>query len=76
MRKNLRMFYLLSRLIQNLYFKKAGTCHSNPEKSSTMRVNKYIACVYSLFMRCSFDSNENKRHYYRSKNGIKTFINI
>ena len=41
-----------------------------------MRVNKYIACVYSLFMHCSFDSNENKRHYYRSKNGIKTFINI
>ena len=34
---------------------KIDTCHSNPEKSSTTKINKHTACGYSLFLYCSFD---------------------
>ena len=28
---------------------KINTCHNNAEKSSTTKINKHIACGYSLF---------------------------
>ena len=31
------------------------TCHSNPKKSSTTKINKHTACGYSLFAHCLFD---------------------
>ena len=39
---------------------KMSTCHNNPEKSSTTKVNKYTLSSYSMFTRCSFDTTENK----------------
>ena len=34
-----------------------NTCHNNPEKSSTTKINKYTPSDYSLFTYCSFDSS-------------------
>ena len=38
------------------FFEKIDTCHSNPEKSSTIKINNYIASDYSLFTHCLIDA--------------------
>ena len=49
---------------------KMNTCHNNPEKSSTTKINKHTPS-YSLFTHCSFDTTKNKLDYYRDKNCMK-----
>ena len=34
---------------------KMSTCHNNPKKSSTTKINKHTSSGYSLFTHCSFD---------------------
>ena len=46
---------------------KIDTYHSNPENSSTTKINKHISFYFSLFMHCSFDTTNNKRDYYKGK---------
>ena len=53
---------------------KINTCHNNPEKSSTTKINKHTPSGYSLFAHCSFDTAKNKLHYYRDKNCVKNFV--
>ena len=54
--------------------KKINTCHNNPEKSSTTKINKHTPSGYSLLTNCSFDTTKkNKFDYYRSKNCMKSF---
>ena len=36
------------------------TCHNNPEKSSTTKINEHTLSGYSLFTHCSFDTTKNK----------------
>ena len=52
---------------------KTNTCHNNPEKSSTTKINKYTPSGYSLFTHCSFHTTKNKLDYYRGKNCMKNF---
>ena len=52
---------------------KINTCHNNPEKSSTTKINKHTASGYSVFTCCSFDTTKNKLDYYRDKNCMKNF---
>ena len=52
---------------------KVNTCHNNPEKSSTTKINKHTPSGYSLFTHCSFDTTKNKLDYYRGKNCMKNF---
>ena len=52
---------------------KMNTCHNNPEKSSTTKINKHIPSGYSSFAHCSFDRTKNKLDYYRGKNCMKNF---
>ena len=33
---------------------KISTCHNNPKKLSTAKINKHTASGYSLFTHCSF----------------------
>ena len=37
---------------------KMNTCHNNPEKSSTTKINKHAPSGYSLFTQCSFDKTK------------------
>ena len=53
--------------------KKIDTCHNNPKKSSTTKINKHIPSGYSLFTHCSVDTTKNKHDYYRSKDCMKKF---
>ena len=52
---------------------KMSTCHQDPKKSSTTKINKHAASGYSLFIHCSFNTAENKLFYYRGKNCMKNF---
>ena len=52
---------------------KMSTCHNNPEKSSTTKINKHTPSGYSLFTCCSFDPTKNKFDYYRGKTCMKNF---
>ena len=55
------------------FLEKMNTCHNNPEKSSTPKLNKHTPSGYSLFTYCSFDATKNKLDYYRGKNCMKNF---
>ena len=46
---------------------KMNTCHNNPKKSSTTKINKHTPSCYSLFTHCSFDTTKNKLDYYCMK---------
>ena len=50
---------------------KIYTCHSNPEKSSTTKIDKHTASGYSLFTHCLVDNTKNKHDYYRGKDCMK-----
>ena len=52
---------------------KMSTCHNNPEKSSTTKINKHTPSGYLLFTPCSFDATKNKLDYSRGKNCMKNF---
>ena len=52
---------------------KMNTCHNNPEKSSTSKINKHTLSGYSLFTHCSFDVTKNKLSYYKGKDCMKKF---
>ena len=52
---------------------KINTCHNNPEKSSTTKINKHKPSDYSLFTYCSFDETKDKLSHDRSKNCMKNF---
>ena len=52
---------------------KMNTCHNNPKKSSTTKINKHTTPGYLLFTHCSFDTTKNKFDYYRDKNCMKNF---
>ena len=47
---------------------KTSGCENDPEKSSTIKVNKHIVSGYSLFSHCLFNKTKNKLDYYRGKN--------
>ena len=52
---------------------KLNTCHNNPEKLSTTKINKHTPSGYSLFTQYLFDTTKNKLDYYRGKNCIRNF---
>ena len=52
---------------------KMNTCHSNPEKSSTTKINKHTPSSYSLYTHCSFETAKNQLDYYKGKNCMKYF---
>ena len=52
---------------------KINTCHNNPKKSSTTKINKHIPSGCSLFTYCSFDTIKNILDYSRDRNCMKNF---
>ena len=59
--------------ILDCLLEKMSTCHNNPEKSSTTKVNKHTPSGYSLFTHCLFDTAKNNLDYYRDKDCMKNF---
>ena len=52
---------------------KMSTCISNPNESSTTKLNKHTPSGYSIFTSCSLDESKNKLNYYRGKDCMKKF---
>ena len=51
--------------IEPLLIEKINACHNNSQKSATSKLSKHTTCGYSLFPRCSFDSNKSKHSLER-----------
>ena len=51
-----------------------STCHNNPEKSSTAKINMHTPSGYSLFTNCSFDLTKTNLIVTEVKNVWKGFI--
>ena len=66
------LFVIYANLVSLL--EKMSTCHNNPEKSSSTKINKHKSFGYSLFTHYSFDTRKNKLDCYRGKNGTKNFF--
>ena len=60
------MYVNLQCLLENI-----STCHKDPNKSLTIKINKRTPSGYSLFTYCSFDNTKNKVSHYRSENCMK-----
>ena len=53
---------------------KINTCHNDPEKSSTTKINKHTVFGYSLSTCNSFGAKVDKPDCYRGKDCLKKFI--
>ena len=70
--KSMKVPFIILADLESL-FENMNTCHNNPKKSSTTKINKHTPSGYSLFTDCSFDTSKNKLGYYKSKNCMKNF---
>ena len=52
---------------------KISTCHNNPKKSSTSKINEHRPSRFSLFTQCLFDATKNNIDFYRDKDCMKMF---
>ena len=68
----MKVLFIINANLESL-IDKMNTCHNNPEKSSTTKINKHTPSGYSLFTKCSFDAIKNKLDYYTGKNCMKNF---
>ena len=66
-------FIIYADLVESL-LEKLNTCHNNPEKSSTTKINKLTPSGYSLFAHSLFDTTKNKLHYNRGKSCMKKIL--
>ena len=64
--KSMKIPFIIYADLQSL-LGKINTCHNNPKKSSTTKINKHRASGYSLFTYCSFDAIKNRFDYHRIK---------
>ena len=70
--KSIKIPFVIYANLESL-LEKINTCYNIPKKSSTTKMNKHTASVYSLFTHCSFDTTKNKLDYYRGKGCMKNF---
>ena len=73
--KSMKVPFIIYADLESL-LEKMSTCHNNPEKSSTTKINKHTLSGYSSFRKCSFDATKNKLDCYRSKDCMERFCKI
>ena len=61
-------------LIKEPLLEKMSTCHNNPEKPSTVKINERIPSGNSLFTHCLFDTTKNKLDKYRGTDCLEIFF--
>ena len=70
--KSMKVSFIIYTEFESL-LEKMSTCHNNPEKSLTTKINKRTPSGYLLFTHCSFDTTKNRLDYYTGKNCMKNF---
>ena len=53
---------------------KMSTCHNNPEKSPTTKIDEHTTSGYSLFTIFLFDLSKSKLDCYRGKDCMEKFL--
>ena len=71
--KSMKIPFIIYAFLESL-FEKISTCHSNPEKSSTTKINEHAPSSYSLFIHCSFDITKINLIMIEAKIVWKTFV--
>ena len=66
------IYYLTNAGLESL-LEKMSTCHNNPGKSSTTKINEHAPSSYSLFTHFSFDKTKHKLDPYRGKDCMERF---
>ena len=72
MQKNMKVPFIIHADLETL-LEKVNTCHNNPEKSSTTKINEHPSSGYSLFTHCSFHKTKYKLDCYRGKDCMERF---
>ena len=57
--KSMKVLFIIYSDLESL-LEKMNTCHNNPKKSSTVKINKHTSSRHPLFTHCSFDTRKNK----------------
>ena len=71
--KSMKVPFIIYTDLESL-LEKTNTCHNDPKKSSTTKMNKHTTpSGYSLFTHCSFDTTKNKLDYCKGKNFMNNF---
>ena len=70
--KSMKVPFIIYADIDSL-LEKMSTCHNNPKKSTTTKINKHTFSGYSLFTNCSFDLTKSKLDCYRGKYCMERF---
>ena len=70
--KSMKVLFIIYADLESL-LERMSTCHNEPEKSSTTRINKHTPSGYLLFTHCSFDTTKNKLDYYKGQDCMKNF---
>ena len=64
--KHMRVLFIMyvdmECLLENI-----STCHNDPNKSSTIKIDEHTPSGYSLLAYCSFDNTKNRLSYYRGQ---------
>ena len=68
--KYIRVPYILY-VDMALLLKNISSCHNDPNKSSTFKINEHTPSGYSFLTHCSFDNTKNRFSYYRGQDCIK-----
>ena len=71
-KKSMKVPFIIDIDLEKSLLEKINTCHNNPGKSSTIKINKHAPSGYSFFTHCSFDATKNKLGFYRNKDCIKS----
>ena len=70
--KAMRFLFIIYAILECLH-EKMSTCHNNPKKSSTTKINEHIPSGYSVFTKCSFNATKNKLDCYRGEDFMERF---
>ena len=68
----MKLPFIIYRNVESL-LEKISTCHNNPKKLSTTKINKHISSGYSIFTHCSYDATRDKLDWHRCKDCMERF---
>ena len=68
--KSIKVSFTIYADLESLH-EKMNTCHNNPKRSSTTKIDKNKPSGSSLLTHCSYDTTKNKCDYYKDKKRTK-----
>ena len=70
--KSMKVSFIVYSNLESL-LEKTRSCHNNPKKSPTNKINKHRPSGYSLLTPCSFEAANNELDYYRGHDCMEKF---